>query len=145
MGTVKGFGAFLASLVTRYGGTKQDLATRVGVSPSQFSWLLSAEAAPTIELCLNLADVTGTSVSVVLRAASFQRVAEQLERLCGSPVAQQACYPLTPIECAHIDQWRELEKKERTAFTVIIEAKIEATRRAPVVRPPRRAVATRSA
>jgi transcriptional regulator with XRE-family HTH domain len=145
MGTVKGFGAFLASLVTRYGGTKQDLATRVGVSPSQFSRLLSADALPTIELCLNLADVTGLSVTVILRAANFTHVADQLERLFGAPVEQQACYPLTPRECTHIDQWRELETKERTALTVIIEAKIEATRRAPLVRPPRRAPATRSA
>jgi transcriptional regulator with XRE-family HTH domain len=137
MQAVKRFGAFLTTLVRRYGGTKRDLAHRIGVSPSRFSRLLTAEAAPTIELCLNLADATGTSPLVVLRSARFGRVADQLERLFGPAVDQQGCYPLTPIECQHVDQWRALAARERKAFTIIIEASLEVARRVPVVRPPR--------
>jgi transcriptional regulator with XRE-family HTH domain len=145
MQAVKRFGAFLTTLVRRYGGTKRDLAHRIGVSPSRFSRLLTAEAAPTIELCLNLADATGTSPLVVLRSARFGRVADQLERLFGPAVDQQGCYPLTPIECQHVDQWRALAARERKAFTIIIEASLEVARRVPVVRPSRPHAPARSA
>jgi transcriptional regulator with XRE-family HTH domain len=120
---VDSFSRLLQKLVGTYGGTKQDLATAIGVTPSRFSHLLSRSAEPTVDMCLKLASVTGASATDVLRAAGKGETAALIEELFGK--ATRTVEPLlTPKEIRHMSYWRLLYEKERTSYTLLIETTI---------------------
>lgn len=72
----------LTRLVAEF-GSQTALALAIGVSPSRMSRLLGGTYSLEVLNCLRLADVSGESPSVVLRAAGKGDIADLLERLYG--------------------------------------------------------------
>lgn len=115
------FGQLLLRLVPRYGGTKQDLARAISVTPSAFSRLLGG-APPDVEVCLRLALATGTSPSQILHAAGLSPIDALLHSLYG-PAAKSTKARregLTPLERRRLQQWRALTPAEDRALSLIL-------------------------
>lgn len=112
------FAGFLEELVEQYGGTQKALATALGLHESAIShW---KDGPPGVQHCLELARVTRTRASKILRAAGHAKVAELIEDLYGSAAIQQRPTGLTPLEEKHIREWRALPIRERKALEVIV-------------------------
>jgi transcriptional regulator with XRE-family HTH domain len=118
------FGSLLRDLAPQYGGTKQDLARAIGITPSVFSRLLSGAPPPSVEVCLRLALVTATPASVVLRAAGLGSIDELIQNLYGPAAKARASrgrLRVTPLEEKHLKQWRSLGGAEAKALGVILD------------------------
>lgn len=127
----------LRRLVREFGGTRGEFAKSVQVTESTLSHLLSGDPhyALGIEPCLRIASVTGTSASVVLRAAGKGACADLLEQLYGDPVVVLPAHRpkgVTAADVRLLQQWRALPPKTQRAIVVLVEAAVTGT---PVVRP----------
>jgi hypothetical protein len=125
-GPMNEFRRLLHEMVTQYGGTKQDLAYAVGITPSRLSHLLAGRApsVPSTEVCLRLAVVTRTAPSKVLRAAGKGHVADLIEDLYGAAAARRPLFGvlnLKPHEQKYVEAVRALEPREQRAFLFIVQ------------------------
>lgn len=121
------FRRLLHELVASYGGTKQDLARAVRITPSSLSHLLAEQAthAPSSEVCIRLAHATGTSASKILRAAGKGALADLIEDMYGETAARRQPFigaRLTPQEEQHMRAVRALDTRAKRAFLFIVEA-----------------------
>jgi transcriptional regulator with XRE-family HTH domain len=137
------FRQLLEELVTQYGGAKKDLAEAIGVTPSTLSHFLRSRAphAPSVEVCLRLATVTGTSASRILRAAGKGDVADVIEDLYGPAAERRQAFlgmQLTPYEQKHITAMRVLDPKTASAFYTIVDYGVQKQGRVPKLTPFRR-------
>lgn len=117
------FRRLLRELVQAYGGAKQDLARAIGVTPSTLSHLLARDGAPSVYVCLKLAQATGTSASKVLRAAKKEDIAELIEDLFGEAATRRQVFQrvrLTPLEERYVTALRALPPKTQRAFFTLI-------------------------
>jgi plasmid maintenance system antidote protein VapI len=75
----------IAEAVGRF-GSQTALGNAIGLSPTRISRVLKGDGC-SLEVisCLRLAEVTGESPTVILRAAGKWDVAELIERLYGKP------------------------------------------------------------
>ena len=75
----------IADAVGRF-GSQTALGNAIGLSPTRISRVLKGDGC-SLEVisCLRLAEVTGESPTVILRAAGKWDVAELIERLYGKP------------------------------------------------------------
>jgi transcriptional regulator with XRE-family HTH domain len=119
------FRRLLREMIKHYGGTKQDLARRIGVTPSTLSHLLNSDGrTASIEVCLRLANATGTSASKVLRAAGKGAVADLLEDLYGEAAERRQRFVgvrLSPHEERYVVGFRTLQRQEQRAFHTLLE------------------------
>ena len=78
----------IADAVGRF-GSQTALGNAIGLSPTRISRVLKGDGC-SLEVisCLRLAEVTGESPTVILRAAGKWDVAELIERLYGKPRPQ---------------------------------------------------------
>ena len=76
------FTELLSALVRRF-GSRDALGKQIGMSGSRVGRAIDGQYAFNITNCLKLAEATGESPSVVLRAAGKHDVAELIERLYG--------------------------------------------------------------
>lgn len=117
------FAKLLTGLVETYGGSKQDLARAVGISPSTLSRLLEGRP-PSTELCLRLATQTHTNASRILRAAGKGAVADLIEDLYGAAASRRQVFRgfrLTPVEQRRTTTVRTLSREGLRAVDQIIE------------------------
>lgn len=120
-----GFRRLLLDLVKTYGGTKQDLAKAIGITPSALSHLLAhPTGTASTEVCLRLAAVTGTSASRVLRAAGKSAIADLLEDLYGEAAIRRQPFTgfrLKPSEERTWTALRSLDPRCQRAFVYLID------------------------
>lgn len=135
------YGHLLQELVTHFGGSKQDLARAVRITPFAFSRL--KRKAPDLETALRLAHVTGTSASRVLRGFGLTDINDIIEELYGPPAKfQRRRLDMTPVDEKHLKSWRALRTPERKAFDLLIAKVLSgdvAITRTPRTSPPRTA------
>jgi plasmid maintenance system antidote protein VapI len=117
---IPGFGAMVGELIAHYAGTKQALASAIGITASSLSHLLHAATASTV-VCLRLSKVTHTSPGKLLRAAGKGDIAELLEDLYG-PARRVVIAPptLDPMERELLATYRRLDTGMRTALWRIL-------------------------
>jgi len=119
------FRRLLVDLAKQFGGTKQELARRAGLSPSAFSRLHAGRSVPSVEVCLRLAIVTSTSASKLLRAAGKGTTADLLEDLYGAAAIRRHAFVgvrhLNPTEQRHMEAVRALAPKDQRAFFYLVE------------------------
>lgn len=112
----------LPELVAQYGGTKQELARAIGITPSAFSRL--PHSAPSVEVCLRLARATGANPDRVLRAAGREATADLLHALYGPrhKTARVAWrFTHTPKDQQTIAAIKAMPKSTQRALYVLIE------------------------
>lgn len=88
--------------------------------------MLGGRAQPNVATCLRVAQLTGSSPSKVLRAASYGRVAELIEELFGAPaeraVARRDALGLpSPAERHLLVTYRKLRPMDRKYFLNLME------------------------
>lgn len=117
------FQDLLIELIRSFPGTKRDLAKLLDITPSRLSHLLNAGDIPSMEVCLRLADATGTSASKVLRVAGKEDVADLIERLYGPAADHRQAHKhrISPAESGFLAQWRQLDQADRRAMTILID------------------------
>lgn len=111
----------LAGFVAEF-GSQTALGKAIGVSASRLSRVMSGEEHSLEVLnCLKLADVTGRSPSVVLRAAGKGDVADLIEKLYGKarPAGEPA---IPPIDREHLEKWQRLRKQSPYRVRIIENA-----------------------
>jgi transcriptional regulator with XRE-family HTH domain len=119
------FGAYLRSLVTAHGGTKQDFARALGIRASKLSRLFTKPSPPSVELCFQIAALTRTSPTRLLRLAQHTAIADWIEDLY-TPTRPDAGVTLTGAEQSHLTQWRRLTNADRAVLQRMIRRLIEA-------------------
>lgn len=104
-------------------GSQTALGRAIGVSPSRLSRVIRGEHSLEVINCLRLAAVTGTSPSVLLRAAGKSDIADLVERLYGRsrPTAPP---PLTASQREVLDLWDRIpsERLAPLLFTMKVYA-----------------------
>jgi len=117
--------AFLAEVFAQYGGTQQDFAAAIGKTPATVShWLNPARRhpGPGIAVCLQIAAVTHTSASRVLRAAGKDAIADLLETLYGGPALVRTTDPSVSLaEKRLLQRIQALDPRTRRAFLRVLE------------------------
>src|SRR5262245_5253006 len=113
------FQRLLAVVTDEYQGSKGELASAIGVTPSRFSHLLLT-GSPSIEVCLRLAEVSGLPPFRVLRAAGKADIADLIAELYG-PTAERrqkfvASVRLNSVEGRLLQVLRDVRTLERRAL-----------------------------
>jgi transcriptional regulator with XRE-family HTH domain len=117
------FPEYLVRLILKYGGSKQDLAKAIGVTPSTLSHYLAGSSVPNLDTLLLLAVATRTSASDVLKAAGKGVLAKQLELLYGEAAVRRQIYTslrLTPREEQQVKDVRALDAPAQRAIATLI-------------------------
>jgi DNA-binding XRE family transcriptional regulator len=113
---------FLATLIANDGGTRAEFAQALGISRTHLSHLLSGQYVPGLELCLQIARVTKTPASVVLRAAGKGALADLLESLYGGPAQVRTSDPaISAADRRLILQIHGLDARSQRAIRYLIE------------------------
>jgi len=113
-----------AKCLRAYGGTQQQLAREVGVTPSTLSHVINGNASPSLELCLRLAAVTGISASQILRAAGKADLVDLIEGLYGA-AAETKAIPraiYSPDELQLLAKLRLIRPRSRRAVRTLVDA-----------------------
>lgn len=112
------FAELLNGFVRRF-GSQTALGKAIDISASRLSRVMAGQHSLEVVNCLRLAEVTGESPSVVLRAAGKGDVADLIERMYGA--ARPALAPsLSPAQRDLIDDWQALPADVRGYFAVLI-------------------------
>lgn len=115
----------LAELRATYGGSQQEYADAIGITRPHLSHLLSGQpqyATASVEVCLQIAKVSKTSASRVLRAAGKGDVADLLERLYGGPALVRTSDPsVSDAERRLLAKLKSLDRKTYRAIVTLIE------------------------
>lgn len=106
----------LLTLLVRRFGSRDALGKKIGMSGSRVGRAIDGQYSFNIENCLKLADATGESPSVVLRAAGKQEVADLIERLYG-----KSRPGLGANERELLDEWDALTPRARHAFRELLD------------------------
>ena len=85
---------------------------------------MTGAAAPSVEVCLRLAQVFDVSASRILRAAGKGSVADLIEDLYGKAAERRIDrgHSVTPDEVKQIHKLRRLKPRSRRAILILIEA-----------------------
>lgn len=114
-----GFRQLVREAVSLYGGTKQDLARRIGVTPPELSRMLNGPKLADIPTCLRLAHATDQNPSALLHAAKHGEAVSLIEALYGSAAVQRK---LTPDEIVLLANWRVLTRTHQRAVRDVVAA-----------------------
>jgi transcriptional regulator with XRE-family HTH domain len=114
-----GFRQLVREAVRLYGGTKQDLARRIGVTPPELSRMLNGPKLADIPTCLRLANATDQNPSALLHAAEHGEAVTLIETLYGSAAVRRT---LTPDEGVLLANWRVLTRTHQRAVRDVVAA-----------------------
>jgi len=119
------FQALLEQSIERHGGSAQDFARAIGITPSRLSFLRSdkGRGQAGTELCLRIAEAANLSAAAVLRAAGHGDFVERIERHFG-PAALRVPPPPsadTVQERETIAKLRTLSAREQQVFHSLIK------------------------
>lgn len=118
------FAKLLPELLREYGGSKQDLARAIHITPSSFSHIAAGNVSPSVAVCLRLAHECGVSASKILRAADRSDVADLIEGLYGDAAVRR--FDRGPRfsrdELRRVERIRTLSPRARRAIDVLIMA-----------------------
>jgi len=99
------------------GGSQQDLAKVIGITPSRLNRALQQGDYPLNALnCLRLAKAKGYAPSLVLRLAGKMELAELIEHLYG-----KVDPTMTLQERAHVTRWRQLGAELQRRIEAVLE------------------------
>lgn len=114
------FTELLKTLVIRY-GSRDALGKAIGMSGSRVGRAIEGQYSFNIKNCLKLAEASGESPSVVLRAAGKEDVAGLIERLYGHSRPMMSVH-----ERELLDQWESLTPTSRESLRIILAALVRA-------------------
>jgi DNA-binding transcriptional regulator YdaS (Cro superfamily) len=109
-------------------GSKKDLASQLGVTPTQVTRLTKdgkdgeGESSTSIERCLMLARIARESPSAVLRAAGKSEVAVLIESLYGSARPVAPFQPLASEDESCLKVWQQLTRRDRRIVMNLLES-----------------------
>lgn len=126
------FHEVFGELLAHWGGTKTQLAERLGITPSSLSRLQVPGHQPSVEICMKVADVFGVSATRVLRAAGKGEFADLAEDLFGH-AAERHQTKIAEEQCLSVDErnmvihfWRRLGVDEQRLLRQMGEKLIRA-------------------
>jgi len=116
------FPKIFAACLAAYGGTKQQLARELGITPSSLSHLAVGNMGASVDVCLRLAAASGVSASKILRAAGKHDVADLIEQLYGRAATARIGVAMSPDEREFIEKLRRVRPRSRRAIRFLIDA-----------------------
>jgi transcriptional regulator with XRE-family HTH domain len=114
------FAKVFAECLAAYGGTKQQLAREIGITPSSLSHLVVGNNGASVDVCLGLAAASGVSASRILRAAGKDKIADLIERLYGAaaPIGRA----MSADEQEIVEKFRLVRRSSRRVIRSVIDA-----------------------
>jgi len=120
--TVSAFPKIFDACLVAYGGTKQQLAREIGITPSSLSHLAVGNMGASVKVCLRLAGACGVSASTILRAAGKNEIAELIEQLYGAAATQRLGVVMSPDEREFLEKLRRVKRRSRRILGQTIDA-----------------------
>jgi len=116
------FARVFAECLAAYGGTKQQLAREIGITPSSLSHLVVGNNGASVDVCLGLAAASGVSASRILRAAGKDKIADLIEQLYGAAATQRIGLVMSPDELEIVNKLRRVRPRSRRILRATIDA-----------------------
>jgi len=116
------FPKLFAACLLAYGGTKQQLARELKMTPSSLSHLAAGNTGASVDTCLLLSAACGVPASKILRAAGKDTTADLIEQLYGPAATLQTKVAMSPDERELVEKLRRVRTRSRRIIRGVIDA-----------------------